>query len=275
MSLTKTADHIINGLLLLAIGVFAVALLLYGANLLNIRLPLAPNLIPKSLFATLVPPLTVLTVYELVHLAVAVQAPLVQFIRTLFQVVSVTILSDLMKDLSKLPLRGPSVAQLTEPGMLLAAAFLLYLLIEFLERLERRHVRSSKPKMTPRLAPYRNVFAWGLLAYVVGFAAYNAVGLLTSIPHVGFTDEFLRLIFSGFVIVNVFILLIALFFVKTYETLFEFFALVLASVMVLYAVPLATPPKLTIVFAALIFSIATLSLSGFARNNSPTGGSEI
>lgn len=270
MQITRIADHIIKGLLLLSIAVFAVALALYGTTLLGVTIPISDRLMPNSLLATLIAPLTVLTIYELVRLAVALQATLVQFIRTLFQVVSVIILSDLLKEFGKFPLRNLPLDRLADPGMLLVASFALYGLIELLERIEDGYMHNKQPKITPKLMPYRKTFAWIMLVYVAGFSAVTGVGMLLGWHNVGFGDEFLRLIFSGFVVVNVFTLLIALFFVKTYETLFEFFSLVLASVMVLFALPLATIPKLALIFAALVYSIATLSLHGFARASKTT-----
>ncbi len=275
MKLTTIADQIIKTLLFLAIVVFAAVLLIYAASLIGIQLPFSDKLIPDSLLSTLIPPLTIITVYELVRLAVAIQASLVEFIRTLFQVVSVIIISDLLKNMAKLPGDNLDLIKLSDPGMLLAASILLYFFIELLERRERRVLNSKHPKITPHLAPYRKVFAWGLLVYVVSFSAYTAAALITGWPHTQYLTEFLRLILAGFVIVNVFILLIALFFVKTYETLFEFFALVLASVMVFFALPLQALPKIVIVFAALFFSIATLSLHGYSRSDASDGGSEI
>ncbi len=275
MSLTKTADLIIKAMLLLSIIIFAAALLIYATHLIGIKLPLSDKLIPDSLLATLIPPLTIITVYELVRLAVSIQASLAQFIRTLFQVVSVIIISDLLKNMAKLPVDNLELGHLAGPGMLLASSVLLYFFIELLERRELRILKSKHPKITPYLSPYRKVFAWGLLAYVVLFSAYTAGALLFGWPHAEYLTEFLRLIFAGFVIANVFILLIALFFVKTYETLFEFFALVLASVMVFFALPLQTLPRIVIIFAALFFAIAILSLHGYARSSESAGGSEI
>lgn len=275
MKFTIVANIIIKALLFLAIVVFAVILIIYGLNTAGINLPLSDKLIPDSLLATIIPPLTVITVYELVRLAVSIKGSLVEFIRTLFQVVSVIIVSDLLKTMAKLSINNLELSKLSGPGMLLAASVLLYFFIEVLERREHRVPKNNQFSITPYLTPYRKFFAWGLLLYVVSFSAYTAIAIISGWPHPQYLTEFLRLILTGFVIANVFILLIALFYVKTYETLFEFFALVLASIMVFFALPLPTLPKIAILFAALFFSIATLSLHGFSRSDKSNGESLI
>lgn len=264
----RYSDIAQRALLLVAAIVFGLALVLYVCNWLGALPTALQRFAPASILGVLTPALTVVLMYEMMLLALALRHSLVRFTQVLFEVVSLVILRELFKRLDHLVLAGPLVpAELLELMIVMAGSLALYFLIEVLERVQRRYSRrvDFEPR---RLVAVKQVLSAGATVGLSGLILLNTVGWLLGWPSAGFDMDFLRVVFSLLVLVSAALLLASILFVHTYETVFEYSALTLSAVVCLLALGLPPVTKVMLVTIAAVFSIGTLSLHGFARGDS-------
>jgi hypothetical protein len=266
----KHEKFITQCLLWLAFGVFVAALVSFGINFI---LPgiIPERFVPTSLFAAISPAIAVLLVYELFVLTLGTRGSFVNFIHREFEIISLIILRDVFKQLDSLS-RGVSPQLLTDLAIIAIGSLVLYLLVEVLERVKQQIVSGkldqahvSQDKLINRMA---QVVETGLLIYFIAIVIYEGVGWLLGIQGLGFSTQFLELVFMALVAYNIINLFMTLIVSHTYETLFEHSALVLASSVVF--ITLSEPPYITVptVTGALAFVVLTLFLHGFARGES-------
>lgn len=254
-------------LLWLAFGVFIIALINLGIGTL---LPgfLPKQFVPNSLFAAITPAISVLLVYELLLLTLGTRGSFVSFIHREFEIISLIVLRDVFKQLDNLSL-GVTPQLLNDLTFVAVGSLVLYLLVEVLERvnqqivsgkLDQAHV--SQNKVINFLS---HIVETILLIYFVAIVFYEGIGWLLGTPGLGFSTQFLELVFMALITYNIINLFMILIVSHTYETLFEHSALVLASSIVF--ITLSEPPHIAVpmVIGALTFVVLTLFLHGFAR----------
>lgn len=256
-------------LLIAALLVFVAGLilLLIDKTLPDVALP--AQFVPSSILSALIPALSLILVYELLLLVFSVQGPLVPFIRHMFEVVSLIVLRDLFKKLDQLAY--DATAQLyIEFGVIVVGSLLIYFLVEVLHRVENNFVgtelkEKELPKSNVTLISSKDILELVLLTAFLGLVAYEAVAWSMGVPDTGFNNTFLNLTFSGIIVFNFLLLFISLLATDTYETLFEYSALLLSSATVLIAIPMEPLVGVPLIIAALLFVLVTLFLHGFAR----------
>ncbi|HSH18107.1 MAG TPA: hypothetical protein VK978_01865 [Candidatus Saccharimonadales bacterium] len=258
-----------RGLLVVALLTFVVGMLTLLIDSLFPGLGIPQRFVPKSVLAAVVPGLSVLLVYELLLVILAARGPLVPFVRHMFELVSLIVLRDLFKKLEELSANGHTGLYL-EVGVIAAGSLLLYFLAEVLQRIESNVVgqeltEQDLPKPNRRLNRLKDMLEIILLAAFVVLTLFEGIGWLLGIPGTGFAKSFLNYSFLGIIVFNFFLLFISLLDTDDYETLFEYSALLLASVIVFIALPLHPFIQLPMIIAAFLFVLITLFLHGFAR----------
>lgn len=235
---------------------------------------LPERLVPSSLLATIMPALSVLLVYELLLLTLAVREPFVVFVRREFEIISLIVLRDLFKKLEELSVSDDN-RLLLELTVVAIGSIVLYFFVEVLERIQRNFIKGELKEDLPDKVPWlKEPKRWlelALLVFFAGLVVYETIGLVVGIPGAGYDRLFLTLVFSGLIVFSVVQLFMTLLATSSYEVLFEHSALVLASVVVLIALPKDSLTGVPMIIAALLFVIATLLLHGFARGQALIG----
>jgi hypothetical protein len=265
-----------QALLLTAAGVFVLGFLLHGVTLVWPGAPIPERFIPPSFLAAITPAISVLLVYELLLLTLAVRGPFVVFVRREFEVISLIVLRELFKKMDELSLSDTVTGGLLgDVAIIAAGSIVLYFFVEVLERIERRFVSGALKKEIANdarwLQAVKNGLEVGLLAFFAGLAVYEGAGWTLGVPGTGFDAFFLQAVFLALIFYNVMSLFLTLLATEGYETLFEHSALVLASITVLVALPKQTIVAMPLIIVALLFVIMTLLLHGFARGYSMRG----
>lgn len=253
-----------------AFVVFVLSMISYGVNTF-FATPLPERFVPTSLFAAITPAISVLLVYELFALTLGTRGSFVSFIHREFEIISLIVLRDVFKQLDNLSAHVTNQL-LLELVIVAVGSLVLYFLVEVLERikqqivsgkLEQAHFSESKV-----MRAIDHVVEAGLLLYFVAIVIYEGVGWILGIQGLGFSTQFLELVFAGLVVYNIVNLFMVLIVSHTYETLFEHSALVLASSIVF--ITLSEPPYISVpmVIGALSFVVITLFLHGFTRGES-------
>lgn len=271
-AISNRSDLIRKLLLFLAIGVFAAGLLAYMLSAAWPGLPLPARFVPQTLLGTLLPPFSIILVYELFLLVLSATGSVVTFVRHLFEVVSLILLRDLFKRLDELSASFNS-GLLTEIAVVAVGAVALYALIEVLQRLERHFIGGELAEEIPghegrQQRVFKDVLELLLLVFFLGLTLYEGLGWLLGWPGTGFNDVFINLAFSGVIIYSVFLLLLVLTTIESYETLFEHSALVLTAVIALVAFEAPIMVQVGMLLASLLFVIVVMLLHGFARGKS-------
>jgi hypothetical protein len=256
-------------LLLMAMAVFVVGLALYILDGMIPQLGIPAQFVPTSILSALIPALSLLLVYELLLLILSVQEPLVPFIRHMFEVVSLIVLRDLFKKLDQLA-TDASPQLYIEFAVIAIGSILIYFLVEVLQRIEKNFddqmvSKNKLPKASRPLKGFKDVLEVVLLALFFCLTIYEAVAWLLGVPNAGFNETFLSITFSGIIVFNFLLLFLSLLATDNYEILFEYSALLLASAIVLIAIPMDPIVSMPMILGALLFVLATLFLHGFAH----------
>jgi hypothetical protein len=212
-----------------------------------------------------------LLLYELYSLVASTRGSFIGFIHAQFEIISLIILRDLFKKLDELSYSYDEKL-LYELAIVAVGSIVLYFFVEVLERIRHNldfaayEERQIQKRDWVRIG--KHVIRVTLAAYFFGLVVFEGVGWLIGLEGTGFGDRFISLVFGGLIVYNVLMLFAVLLVSSSYETLFEHSALVLASSVVLVAIPREPAIAIPLIVCALLFVIATLLLHGFARGSS-------
>lgn len=259
-------------MLAISLAVFLIGVTLYLGSLAFDGLPVSARFLPNSVLMAITPALSVLLVYELFVLILSVQDTLVTFIRHLFEVVSLIVIRDMFKSLEQLS-SSPDTRLFIEFGVIATGSLVVYFLVEVLERIENNFISMSleikdSPKKNALLAYVKNYLELLLLLAFLGLSLYQGIAWLAGVYGTGYNTAFLNIAFSGVIFFNFILLFLSLFATDNYETLFEYSSLVLASAIVLIALPKNPLIYVPLIISALLFVIITMLMHGFARGQS-------
>ncbi|MBC7546683.1 hypothetical protein H7171_02960 [Candidatus Saccharibacteria bacterium] len=256
----------------ISLAVFLIGVALYLGSLAFNELPVSARFVPNSVLMAITPALSVLLVYELFVLILSVQDTLVTFIRHLFEVVSLIVIRDMFKSLEQLS-SNPDTRLYIEFGVIAIGSLVVYFLVEVLERIENNFISMSleikdSPKKSALLAYVKNYLELLLILAFLGLSLYQGIAWLAGVHGTGYNTAFLNIAFSGVIFFNFILLFLSLFATDNYETLFEYSSLVLASAIVLIALPKNPLIYVPLIISALLFVIITMLMHGFARGQS-------
>lgn len=263
----KHEKTITNSLLWLALVVFIVSIVSFVLGTV-FNVPLPGRFVPASLFAAIAPAISVLLVYELFALTLGTRGSFVSFVHREFEIISLIVLRDVFKQLDNLSVNVTNEL-LVDLVVISVGSLILYFLVEVLERIKQQIVTGnldqSQVGTSKLMIGISHVVETLLLIYFLAIVLYEGIGWLLGVSGLGFSTQFLELVFAGLVVYNIVNLFMVLIVSHTYETLFEHSALVLASSVVF--ITLSEPPHISVpmVVGALVFVVITLFLHGFTR----------
>ncbi len=261
------------GLIILAIGMFCLSALMYGVSQ---AIPsFSGSFVPSSIISAAVLPLTIVLLIEIMHLVLSFPGTLVEFLQKQYEVATLIVLREVFKQLSKIadganpgqPLPG-DVLQLILLGLF--GSLLLYVLVEILQRVSRRFLRADLRQEPPGLRQIKLKLTW-LLG--TGFILITAYYLWRDLSHWQYQllgAQYLVDLFSIFIFFDVALLLLSMVFYRSYVLLFEYTALILASIMIRLAISADLLTKIELLAASLVFSICTILVHAFVRADEPT-----
>lgn len=278
MSLTRIIEwlhkhsHILSRRLLWAILViFIASVALYFLDT-AFSLPLPDRFVPNSFLGTIIPPLSMLLIYELLALVLATGGSFVVFVQREFEIVSLILLRDLFKKLDDFQ-AGYQTDALVEIGIVAFGCILLYFFIEVVERISVHFVSGDLKEELPgnskkQLRQFKDALEIGLIVSFVAILIYELASYVFGWQGSGLGTRFIELVFSALIIYCIALLLLVLVVNNRYEVLFEHSALILASVVVLIGLEAPVLIQIPLILASSMFVIATLFLHGFARGRS-------
>lgn len=264
----QSEQRVRNGFLIVAGLIFAIELGLFFAHQINLNF-IPERFVPKNFLDTINAPLTLILVYEIYLLVASTSHSIIEFISKQFEVITLIILRSVFKDLSHLS-TYPDITLATPLvwtiGISLVGSLFLYFLIEVFQRFQQQFSTRELSLEPQGLTEAKQQSTILLSVFVLAVTLYYGTIWIMG-TGTGFEINYFKQIFSLLIIFDVVLLILSMHYFNSFELLFEYSALILASVLVLIAIPLAVPAKLVLVSSALIFCIGTVRLHSFVREN--------